>query len=420
MGVNDMSDKSLVVRSGGALGVSGVRDLKSVESANALLNLREKISQNTALVSDEWLDRLIKWFVRHSKPNKFLFHPFELMDKEKLKNIAELSFSDRDYEFDDLPDEFENLYNLKSLSFGIAFKHLPKVICKLTWLKKLDMSILADWDDWCGYCGNLKLSPLPNEFVNLQNLEVLELSAYKLYEFPNVICELKNLKILNLSCCDLSVLPNELTNLQGLEKLGIGSNNFGEFPKVGARLDTLNAFTAYNCGFTNLPNELENLQNLRLLSIGDNNFGQVPKIITKLTTITSLYIGNCGLTSLPNELANLYRLRFLGISNNNFSEFPQVIFEFKNLIRLEMANCGFSTLPKDFARLQNLEELDFGGEESYYKICCLNEFPRVILELPYLRKLWIKSSLIDDEMAQILEIRGIIINEPNKYKKAKK
>ena len=43
-------DKSLIARHSGTLSAS------SVESVNALLNLREKVKQNTALVSDEWLD----------------------------------------------------------------------------------------------------------------------------------------------------------------------------------------------------------------------------------------------------------------------------------------------------------------------------------------------------------------------------
>ena len=56
--------KSLVARGDGAL------NTRSVESASTLLNLREKVKQNTALVSDEWLDRLIKWADEKNLPSK--------------------------------------------------------------------------------------------------------------------------------------------------------------------------------------------------------------------------------------------------------------------------------------------------------------------------------------------------------------
>ncbi len=342
------TDNSLVARSDGALSAS-------VENANALLNLREKISQNTALVSDEWLDRLLKWAQEHCHSGLMALSNFP-NDKEKLRNAKSLTFS-VEYSFNDLPDDFVNLRNLEELRFeNFDFKQLPKNICKLTWLKSLSIS---DWDG-----DHFALRPLPSEFANLQALERLYLCDYDLCEFPNIICELKNLKELHLSACALNALPDELSRLEKLEFLDVSENYFSKFPKV----------------------------------------------ITKLTALKALQIHCCGLNELPKELANLQKLQRLDLWNNDFFEFPQVLCELSELKELNIANCGFSTLPKEFASLQKLQKLHLGNKKSGFKFH-FDEFPSVILELPALKTLLIESTLIDYKTAQILEKRGVKINK---------
>ena len=342
-------DKSLVARGDGAL------NTRSVESASTLLNLRERVKQNTALVSDEWLDRLIKWADEHRSSNLMVLSNFP-NDKEKLKNAKSLTFS-VEYSFDDLPDEFVNLRNLEKLCFeNFDFQHLPKNIYKLTWLKELS---IYDWDG-----DHFTLYPLPSEFANLQALECLYLGDYNLFEFPKVVCKLKNLKELHLSGCNLNALPDELTKLQKLE----------------------------------------------ILNVSDNYFGDFPKIITKLTTLKELNIHWCGINNLPNEFANLQKLQRLDLWNNNFFEFPQVLCELTELKELKIANCGFSTLPKEFAKLQKLQKLDLGDKKAGFKFH-FKEFPSVILELPLLKTLSIESSLIDYKTAKILEKKRVKINK---------
>ena len=362
MDTDKSQDGASLALHGGTLNVSGTnikssanaKNLKSVESANALLNLREKISQNTALVSDEWLDRLLKWAQEHCYSGLMVLSNFP-NDKERLREAKSLTFS-VEYSFDDLPDDFVNLRNLEDLRFeNFDFKQLPKNICKLTWLKSLSVS---DWD------GDHFALALPSEFGALQALERLYLCDYDLFDFPKIICELKNLKELHLSACALNALPDELSRLEKLEFLNVSENYFSEFPKV----------------------------------------------ITKLTTLKGLQIHWCGLNELPDELLNLQKLQRLDLWNNDFFEFPQVLCELSELKELNIANCGFSTLPKEFANLQKLQKLDLGGKKGGFKFH-FDEFPSVILELPSLKTLLIESSLIKGKTAQILEKRGVKINK---------
>ena len=245
-------DKSLIARHSGTLSAS------SVESVNALLNLREKVKQNTALVSDEWLDRLIKWADENKIPD-YLFPK----DREKLRVAEKIVIPDirhhyikthfideetrvqyfkGDYNddiFDDtglrqLPDELENLCFLKTLFIEAVVDNFSgdiRLICRLKTLKSLSLN------------GTYFKKNLPNEFANLQNLEYLWLNEHGFKELPNAIIKLNKLKYISLNQGSemwfgkivkygLSSLPDEFANLQNLAMVSLLGNNFARFPQV--------------------------------------------------------------------------------------------------------------------------------------------------------------------------------------------
>ena len=229
------TDKSLATRHSSALSA------KSVESANALLNLREKISQNTALVSDEWLDRLIKWADEKnllSQKSEFMlfkysffrlpewkFEPFYReyfpRDKDELRKCNGLSF--QWCNFDDLPDEFGNLAELEFLYIGEINK-IPSSILRLKKLKVLGLN---------NYFANEKTEiSLSKEFARLSNLEFLTLDSHYFKHFPSAILELNKLRGLSLRGCGLSTLPERFACLQNLQTLFLSRNDFKEFPQV--------------------------------------------------------------------------------------------------------------------------------------------------------------------------------------------
>ena len=245
-------------------------------------------------------------------------------DKDKLRNVKELYLSY--YGLTALPDEFENLQQVEILRLGgNKFKEFPKVVCKLTKLEELDL------------CG-CDLISLPDEFANLQQVEILRLNNNKFKEFPKVVCKLTKLKELDLCGCDLISLPDEFANLQKLENLVLKDNKFTKFPRAVCKLTNLKELDLAFCKLNSLPDELANLQQLK-----------------------KLYLSGCDLISLPDELEALQKLEWLDLDRNEFKEFPKVICKLTNLKTLDLIHCKLSSLPDELANLQQLSILNLFG-----------------------------------------------------------
>lgn len=395
---------SLVVRGNGTLSKVG-----------GFVNLREKMRQNTALLTEEWLDKLIKWAKKNEIINGF-------KDKNKLKKTKGLG---QFGSLTSIPDEFANLKQLEDLSFySCDFKKFPKAICELYNLKRLDLE-------------DCKLGDLPNEFLNLTKLEILDVSgSYLSDKNLEKICKLSNLKELDLNACNLKSLPNEIANLQKLEKLVLdcstkwkmGDGYYENFPKVIFKLKILKElyFGAYDVsryenrdkddyetqfikeqaraidfdGFAKLPN----LESLYFSNC--NTLVWFPKSICTLRKLKNLTFMYSGLYDLPSEFANLQQLESLTFVRywdwDIHSGFPKAICELRNLKELTMEFCDLTFLPNEFAKLQNLEKLNIIGNK-------FSEFPQIIFELKNLAYLWIDEGLLTPQIKQKLKDKKIKI-----------
>lgn len=85
--------------------------------------------------------------------------------------------------------------------------YIPKCICKMVQLVKLDLS----------YNRSLKL--LPSEISNLINIESLKINSTGISKLPAELFKLKKLKCLNLSDTLISQLNPDIINLQNLKHL---------------------------------------------------------------------------------------------------------------------------------------------------------------------------------------------------------
>ena len=286
-------DKSLVARHSGTLSAS-------VESASTLLNLREKVKQNTALVSDEWLDRLIKWADEKMLPSK----------KEK-DNLC----------------EYPIYYLIKWQSKPFYKNYFPRDKDELRKVSGLFFERYID--------------ELPNEFSNFTELELLYIQNLK--KFPNFISKLKRLKALGLHSCDKSfcsskefVLPKEFASLSNLEILSLDYYYLKRFPKVILKFKLL-ALSLRSCGLSSIPRGFEVLaKHIKVVFLDDNPLKNVPTALYKCLKIKHLHLHDCGLRTLSKRFARLQNLQTLYLNNNNFAEFPKVIFELKNLKKLKI------------------------------------------------------------------------------------
>ena len=113
--------------------------------------------------------------------------------------------------------------------FQIPEKDLPRNKEALRNLRKLDLDRLQklDLDRVPSDNRNLpKITRLPPEIGQLQQLKVLELRGNQLSILPPEIGQLQQLWLLGLRGNQLSALPAEISQLQHLQELGLGLNQF--------------------------------------------------------------------------------------------------------------------------------------------------------------------------------------------------
>ncbi|HAC65980.1 MAG TPA: hypothetical protein DCF68_21220 [Cyanothece sp. UBA12306] len=85
-------------------------------------------------------------------------------------------------------------------------------------LTELDLSVRGYW---LAENDDKKLTQIPVEVFELQQLKVLNLRGNSIPEIPEQINQLRNLKSLNLSSNQLSKIPKSLENLTNLTSLDL-------------------------------------------------------------------------------------------------------------------------------------------------------------------------------------------------------
>ncbi|EMY12742.1 leucine rich repeat protein [Leptospira weilii str. Ecochallenge] len=105
-----------------------------------------------------------------------------------------------------------------------------------------------------------KLSTLPKEIGELQNLQTLDLFDNKLTVLPKEILQLQNLQRLDLSHNQLTILPKEIGQLQNLQELNLTGNRLKTLPKEIGFLKKLEILRLYQNEFSS--EEKESIQKL--------------------------------------------------------------------------------------------------------------------------------------------------------------
>ncbi|KAH0745201.1 hypothetical protein KY285_006858 [Solanum tuberosum] len=273
----------------------------------------------------------------------------------------------------ELPLSLNGMENLVSL---------PSSICKSEGLVILKVS----------YCS--KLSRLPEEIGDLENLEELD-ARYTLFSrppssivrlnklkslsfvkenredtvnfvFPQVNEGLLSLDILNLNYCNIidGGLPEDIGSLSSLKKLHLKGNNFEHLPRSISQLGALRSLELSDCKrLTQLPEDIGSLSSLENLYLNGNNFEHLPQSISKLGALQTLELSDCKrLTQLPEDIGSLSSLKDLHLKGNNFEHLPQSISKLGALQTLELSDCKRLTqLPEDIGSLSSLKDLHLKG-----------------------------------------------------------
>ncbi|CAL5332280.1 unnamed protein product [Camellia sinensis] len=183
--------------------------------------------------------------------------------------------------------------------------------------------------------------PVPMAFLNMTNLEHLDLSNNELEgTFPMVLPNMTSLRYLDLSLNKLEGrLPRSLGNLCNLSFIDLSYNNFsGELFRSSSKcaeyaLESLFLYGNKLSGL--LTDELIQFKNVRDLILGGNLFsGPIPVNLGRLTSLERLVLdGNQLNGTLPQSLGHLSKLKHFDVSDNLLEG---IVFEahFTNIINL--------------------------------------------------------------------------------------
>lgn len=137
-------------------------------------------------------------------------------------HIVGLAISSSDLQ--ELPEELGKLSNLKWLNVSYnKLNNLPSIES----LKKLT-HFNAAWND---------LSELPESFIHLTSLEVLDFAANELKTLPLSLTECITLRSLNISRNHIKTLSLSLGNLHSLERIDLWGNQLETLPETMTQLD---------------------------------------------------------------------------------------------------------------------------------------------------------------------------------------
>ena len=197
----------------------------------------------------------------------------------------------------------------------------------------------------------------------------------------------KNLRIFILDTGNVYNFPQEMLQLENLEKLEINNNSFMEFPTVITELVSLKKLIFFQNFLETVPPTIIKLNNLETLSLIHCSLTEFPTAILELKKLKELYICGCRRLKIPENLHELDQLEILGLHTNDIKEFPTSIVKLDKLIYLDMSSNKLKNIPTCIEKLKNLEELIISGNRQMQTCLFLN--------LPKLNRLMIDRHIND-------------------------
>ncbi len=227
------------------------------------------------------------------------------------------------------------------------------------------------------------------DFLELESLEMLDLSQNQLTELPDFVFEpLSSLHNLDLSANQIvHISKDSFAGLEHLERLYLYSNLIESIhPAAFDGLQQLLELKLQGNKLAILP--ALKMPHLLLLDLRFNSIPSPGPNDLQTPKLESLKLSGLELSSLDEELLGGFKnLHELDISNNQLTTFPGVLREARGLVSLSLAGNPMGPVKwEDFEKLSELQELDISN-------LSLQGLPETLTQLfPHLQRLTIAEN----------------------------
>ncbi|KAK3539768.1 hypothetical protein QTP70_013202 [Hemibagrus guttatus] len=151
----------------------------------------------------------------------------------------------------------------------------------------------------------------------LANLKELNVSYNKLSSIPPELGDCENLEKLELTAnVNLTELPFELSNLKKLKHLDLAENKFATIPVSVLRMSSLQWLDISKNSLRDLPEDIDRLEELQTFFLHKNKLKYLPMSTVNMINLKMLVVSGDELTSLPSSLTENPDLKFIKLFDN--------------------------------------------------------------------------------------------------------
>ncbi|XP_035679135.1 malignant fibrous histiocytoma-amplified sequence 1 homolog [Branchiostoma floridae] len=268
-------------------------------------------------------------------------------------------------EFDIFPPQLERLRNLKTLH--ITCEKLGGLLDQRSGANVL--GFINDVEDTVLEVKTVKSLWAPkNDLERYQRRvkkghdgrQTLNLSQQGIPQVPTAVLDIENVEVLDLTGNQIKSLPAAISRLKLLKVLRVDYNKLQLLADNVCCLYKLEEFCAVGNNLTRLPPGFESLRRLKRLRLSHNSFEIFPPNVENLKRLEYLDISGNMLRALPQRIDRLESLRVLKTSSNKLTVLPSGLFKMTNLRELAVDDNLVRTIPAEICGLTGLG--NFGKE----------------------------------------------------------
>ncbi len=160
--------------------------------------------------------------------------------------------------------------------------------------------------------------------------------GYKFKHIPDEVMDMNWLEILNLDSNLIANIPDNISQLNNLVKLYLSNNQITEIPESITYLEKLSMLELSDNRITEIPNYISHLNNLIYLGLSSNKITKIPDSISQLNNLVIIDIGNNLLSEIPASIAHLQNLGWIILKGNEIKKPPlEIVYDEFNRINLQ-------------------------------------------------------------------------------------